>query len=169
MKNMLKNKKGFTLVELLAVIVILALLIVITANTVLPMMNSSKNSSMVTFAERVMAQAATQYQADTITGTTSDFGEIEDGVAYYSIKLLMNTDEYFGCVKFDSSSTATHPYSILMYNNKDSLKIEGKSSNSLMKKKASDYASGDSFAITGFDEKTDCKGKTYNTSVDLNS
>ena len=51
------NKKGFTLVELLAVIVILALLIVVVANSVLPAMNNSKQSALKTYAQRVIQAA----------------------------------------------------------------------------------------------------------------
>lgn len=51
------NKKGFTLVELLAVIVILALLIVVVANTALPAMNNAKKNSLEVYAERVVNQA----------------------------------------------------------------------------------------------------------------
>ena len=51
------NKKGFTLVELLAVIVILALLIVIVANTAIPAMNNAKKKSLETYAKKVMQKA----------------------------------------------------------------------------------------------------------------
>ena len=51
------NKKGFTLVELLAVIVILALLIVVVANTALPAMRNAKVNSLKTYAGRVIEQA----------------------------------------------------------------------------------------------------------------
>ena len=51
------NKKGFTLVELLAVIVILALLIVVVATTVLPAMNNAKKSALKTYADRVKQNA----------------------------------------------------------------------------------------------------------------
>ena len=51
------NKKGFTLVELLAVIVILALLIVVVANTALPAMNNAKKNSLEVYTERVVNQA----------------------------------------------------------------------------------------------------------------
>ncbi len=51
------NKNGFTLVELLAVIVILALLIVVVANSVLPAMNNSKQSALKTYAQRVIQAA----------------------------------------------------------------------------------------------------------------
>ena len=58
------NKKGFTLVELLAVIVILALLIVVVANTALPAMNNAKKNTLDTYAKRVVEQAKTLYIAD---------------------------------------------------------------------------------------------------------
>ena len=45
------NKNGFTLVELLAVIVILALLIVIVANTAIPAMNNAKKKALQTYAQ----------------------------------------------------------------------------------------------------------------------
>ena len=51
------NKKGFTLVELLAVIVILALLIVIVANTAIPAMNNAKKKSLQTYAQKVVQKA----------------------------------------------------------------------------------------------------------------
>ena len=51
------NKNGFTLVELLAVIVILALLIVVVANSVLPALNNSKQSALKTYAQRVIQAA----------------------------------------------------------------------------------------------------------------
>ena len=51
------NKKGFTLVELLAVIVILALLIVVVATTALPAMRNAKKDALETYANRVVEQA----------------------------------------------------------------------------------------------------------------
>ena len=68
MDNLLKkliqreNKKGFTLVELLAVMVVLALIIVLVAPNVLQSMNQSKQSAMKTFAKRMMNEAKTQYE-----------------------------------------------------------------------------------------------------------
>ena len=58
------NKKGFTLVELLAVIVILALLIVVVANTALPAMQNTKKSALETYSKRVVEQAKTLYMTD---------------------------------------------------------------------------------------------------------
>ena len=76
------NKKGFTLVELLAVIVILALLIVVVANTALPAMNKAKMNSLATYAQRMQEKArenfiaegrteATAYTIEKLTGSTN--------------------------------------------------------------------------------------------------
>ena len=116
MKKMLKNKKGFTLVELLAVIVILALLIVITANTVLPMMNNSKQSGMVTYAERVLNTASSMYQADSITGGSNDPRD-------YSIEKLMGEKTYFGCVQVKPTSTGAYAYKINIYDSQNKLAL----------------------------------------------
>ena len=51
------NKNGFTLVELLAVIVILALLIVVVANTAIPAMNNAKKRALETYAARIVQKA----------------------------------------------------------------------------------------------------------------
>lgn len=58
------NKKGFTLVELLAVIVILALLIVVVATTALPAMNNAKKNALETYAKRVVENAKSLVAAD---------------------------------------------------------------------------------------------------------
>lgn len=87
------NKKGFTLVELLAVIVILALLIVITANTILPMMSKTKKTAMVTFADRVLRNVETELMIN------SDYNEVK----VYKISELMGQDNYYGCVFYDKT------------------------------------------------------------------
>ena len=86
---MKKNRKGFTLVELLAVIVILALLIVIVANTAIPAMNNAKKKSLQTYAEKVVQKAKENCAAEKMSGVnnscklkagtaTSCCGEISD-------------------------------------------------------------------------------------------
>ena len=65
------NKKGFTLVELLAVIVILALLIVVVANTALPAMNKAKMNSLATYAQRMQEKARENFIAEGRTGATA--------------------------------------------------------------------------------------------------
>ena len=68
MKN-LKNKKGFTLVELLAVIVVLAIIMIIAIPNVLSSMDTAKKSSFIIEARKVLNKAQEQYQADTLTGS----------------------------------------------------------------------------------------------------
>jgi len=82
------NKKGFTLVELLAVIVILALLIVVVATTALPAMNNAKKNSLTVYAERLQEKAKERY-----------ISEMKSGTWAYSVKALTGeTDKYSGIV-----------------------------------------------------------------------
>ena len=57
----MKNKKGFTLVELLAVIVILAVIILIAVNAVLPQMNRARKNSFADEAMNYLKAAETAY------------------------------------------------------------------------------------------------------------
>ena len=57
----MKNKKGFTLVELLAVIVILAVIILIAVNAVLPQMNRARKNSFADEALNYLKAAETKY------------------------------------------------------------------------------------------------------------
>lgn len=61
------NKKGFTLVELLAVIAILAILVIIALPNVLKMFNDSKKNSFVNEVREVFKTAQTQFVADNLT------------------------------------------------------------------------------------------------------
>lgn len=60
------NKKGFTLVELLAVIAILAILVIIALPNVLQMFNDSKKNSFVNEVREVFKTAQTQFIADNL-------------------------------------------------------------------------------------------------------
>ena len=65
------NKKGFTLVELLAVIVILAVIMIIAIPAVLNTMNMSKRRSFETYINRIDSETQKQYTKDSITGNTN--------------------------------------------------------------------------------------------------
>ncbi len=67
MKNKL-NKKGFTLVELLAVIVVLAIIIVIAAPQVLNAMNDAKKKSFQLEGQRVIDAAISTYTSNQLVG-----------------------------------------------------------------------------------------------------
>ncbi len=66
----MKNKKGFTLVELLAVIVILAVLVLLAVPSVIKMMDNSKKNSFVVEAENIIGGAKLAY-ADSLLNSSS--------------------------------------------------------------------------------------------------
>lgn len=68
---MKKNKKGFTLVELLAVIVVLAIIMIIAIPQVMESMNAAKKNSFKIYAQKVLNTASAKYQTELLTGTPS--------------------------------------------------------------------------------------------------
>ena len=101
------NKKGFTLVELLAVIVILALLMVVLANTALPAMNNSKKKTFVLYAQRLQAKAQEMHAIDTNMSSTEKT---------YSVAELMGAsaeENYTGAVKV-SYDTTNQKYTVIV-------------------------------------------------------
>ena len=64
----MSNKKGFTLVELLAVIAILAILVIIAMPNVLNMFMNAKKSSFVTEAQNVIKQVTNKYIDESLKG-----------------------------------------------------------------------------------------------------
>ena len=58
------NKKGFTLVELLAVIAILALLVLVAVPNVLGMFNKTKKDTFLTEAKSIFKESASKYISD---------------------------------------------------------------------------------------------------------
>ncbi len=63
------NKKGFTLVELLSVIVILSVVVLIATNAVVPMMGQAKKQVLATEANKFMGAAKSLYVKDGAAGT----------------------------------------------------------------------------------------------------
>lgn len=66
---MKQNRKGFTLVELLSVIVILSVVVLIATNAVVPMMNNAKKQVLATEANKFIAAAKSLYVNEGATGT----------------------------------------------------------------------------------------------------
>lgn len=62
------NKNGFTLVELLAVIVVLAVIMLLAVNAVLPQMNKARKNAFITEAQTFIDAAGTYYQSAMLTG-----------------------------------------------------------------------------------------------------
>jgi prepilin-type N-terminal cleavage/methylation domain-containing protein len=111
------NKKGFTLVELLAVIVILAVIILVAINAVLPQMERARKNA---FADEVMnyAKAAeTKYVSD--SQEEDNVGDITSGICYnlktpnYGLHgeyVSKNDDSYTGVVILKQNPTNTSLY-----------------------------------------------------------
>ena len=99
------NKKGFTLVELLAVIVVLAIIMVLTLPTVMNSLSSARQSSFLLYASRMLDTAADKYQSDVL---------LNGGKKCYTISELNgeNTSSYKGRVLISTDGTT---YTIQMY------------------------------------------------------
>jgi len=138
-KNMKKIKnKGFTLVELLAVIVILAVLALIAMPNVLSMMEKSKKSSFVTEAETFAQQLSSAYMSDQVTGSFSNttskslVKDVYINTKYYDYYCLdfnslkeyiskSNGDDYKGIIELYTlqSSSSTETITVITLTNGD--------------------------------------------------
>ena len=72
------NKKGFTLVELLAVIAILAILVIIALPNVLKMFNDSKKNSFLTEAKTIYSEVSKKYISESMKGNKLTYISSED-------------------------------------------------------------------------------------------
>lgn len=133
MKN---NKKGFTLVELLAVIVILAVVILIAVTAVIPRMNKAKKKA---FADEALAyiKAAEEYVVAEKEGVWSSVSNKVDlstlNGTYIEVK---NGKTYTGCVKNESDVIKIYITDGSKY------QIVGKTSSQVQSAGADDYSSG---------------------------
>ena len=97
---MMKNKKGLTLVELLAVIVILAVILVIAIPRIIDVIDSSKLSSFESSARMIISDAEKQYAINKVNG-------IEEELSCENTSKL-NSNEYSNCeITFDSEGLAS--------------------------------------------------------------
>lgn len=92
--------KGFTLVELLAVIVILGFIIVIAVPTIDNLIDESEKKTFLTEAQTIY-RTSLIFSVDDIT---------DDGVIYSSSgkKLNLSKNDYSYCVKINSSGDVTN-------------------------------------------------------------
>lgn len=86
------NKKGFTLTELLAVVVIIALLSTLAVPNIISMLNRSKNEKFVTDAKQVIAKAKYYYKNNkdneiTLSELGIDLGQSPYGNKYTNGKV----------------------------------------------------------------------------------
>ncbi len=111
----MKKKNGFTLVELLAVIVILAIIMVIAIPAVLDVMNRSRKSAFVLYAQKVIRDTKTQYSYDAGLGAATGAGyfvySIVDDLDYDS------TGDYQGYVVVNATNVDKPEYILFLYDN----------------------------------------------------
>ncbi len=100
------NKKGFTLVELLAVIVVLAVIMVIAIPTVIDSMNSAKKSSFVMYGQKMLNAAMSKVQGDALDGVAAK-------PVYKFSELVSSSGQYKGYVSYTSN---TNTYTVYFYN-----------------------------------------------------
>lgn len=80
--NIRKNKNGFTLVELLAVIVILAVIILIASNSVLSQMDKARKNALAIEGNTLINSAKNAYQSAILEG------KVTTGSACFSLEYL---------------------------------------------------------------------------------
>ena len=114
------NKKGFTLVELLSVIVILSVVVLIATNAVVPMMGSAKRQVLATEANKFMLAAKNLYVRDNQTGTKCYSYEevINSGL------IEKNDEDYTGSFLIEADGTK-YKYKIWLSNGTNL--VDGKS------------------------------------------
>lgn len=114
------NKQGFTLVELLSVIVILSVVVLIATNAVIPMMNGAKKQVLATEANKFIAAAKTLYVNEGSTGTKCYTYEqiINSG-------LIEKNDETYNGSFLIEENNGKYTYKIWLSNGKNM--IDGKS------------------------------------------
>ena len=101
----MKKKKGFTLVELLAVIVILAIILVIAVPQIMDTIDSARDASLASSAKMVAAQAENQY---TVAQTLGDAFDTENGDCLNAKWAGLNKTDYASCTyNIDSNGKAS--------------------------------------------------------------
>ena len=112
------NKKGFTLVELLAVIVVLAIIMIIAIPAVVESMNNARKGSFKIYAQRALGNAESTFQSEDLLGTlpTSNTDankkKINDNCYCYSLSGVGLTSsgnfKGFVTISLDSKREATY-------------------------------------------------------------
>ena len=98
----MKNKKGFTLVELLAVIAILAILVIIALPNVINMYNKAQKETFLTEAKKVYSESEKKFISNSISNKQTKIINSED-----STKLDMTGKKLQYCVILNSSGKVT--------------------------------------------------------------
>ena len=112
----MKNRKGFTLVELLAVIVILAIIMIIAIPAVLQTMQSARRKAFEEYIQKVYTTGERRYIEDTSFNNIPNVGQ---GYILYSIKDdlgMSNTGDFNGFfIIYKNNEKAKTEYWVFLY------------------------------------------------------
>ena len=144
----MKNRKGFTLVELLAVIVILAIIMIIAIPSVLGTLETARQKTFVEYVTRVMEAGQNQYLTQVSAGSLNTNSPAcgsswtkqcsNNGVYFFDIKTglgLSSTGSYEGWVAVKPStgtSTETTIY-VALYDTNYATAEYGSTENSVVR------------------------------------
>ena len=98
----MKNKKGFTLVELLAVIAILAILVIIALPNVINLYNKAKKQAFIAEAQNVIKSATSKFIEGSLQNgglTTISSGNDSLNLTNKKVKYYIELDKTTGKVK----------------------------------------------------------------------
>ena len=136
------RKKGFTLVELLAVIVVLAVIMVLAVPSVLNQMNSAKQKTFQMYGERMVNNAMQAYESQLLLGTTSFTNHYKEGTDTYNcytlteLGLAKNENSFKGFVVVKNSTlindNSANSTTYLVYLTDGSYYYEGTDSNDVI-------------------------------------
>ncbi len=150
---MRRKKSGFTLVELLAVIVILAIIMIIAIPSVLEIMTTAKQKSFVEYITKVYTAAQDKYMSDQLFNGDAS-------CIVYKVKTdlgLSNTGTYDGFVLIGSKDKdGDQKYYITLWN--DEYKVYGLDYKKVDKAKLEDFVdeNDDDLKIDGVAKYYDC-------------
>ncbi len=125
----MKEVKGFTLVELLAVIIVLAIIMLIAVNSVLPIMNQARQGTFASSANIILEAVETAVIADEINQKKFDCYSVSYLVTNNYIKKIKAnaTDGFTGYVTVTrtlvSGNTTNYSYGIFLEDHKNSFKL----------------------------------------------
>ena len=100
------NRKGFTLVELLAVIIILAIVVGISIPAITSIINGSKNSALGVAVESAADYLADQYSIYNIDTTTAGTGFTSYMANIGKNQTITSSDALFAEMGFDSAKVS---------------------------------------------------------------
>ena len=87
----MKKKNGFTLVELLAVVAIIAILILLAMPNIMKMFNQAKKKSFITEVQQIYKTAQQQYMKDSLSATSTEYAYAKSSDNIKCSKELMMT------------------------------------------------------------------------------